>query len=323
MMSCKICGNSTNNKTYIAEERMFGFKDKFEYMECSACNCVQLINIPANLEKYYPKDGYYSFHNDGNFKESRYSLANFFRRIKSDYLLFGKHQLLGSLLSIGYTVPGYYLWLKKIKANYDTSILDLGCGGGQLLFRLRRLGFSNLTGADPFIEKDIHENGVTIYKKEVYELSGTYDFIMVNHAFEHMEYPLAVLKKLYELLKPKHYLLLRIPVSDSYCWHHYGVYWSALDAPRHLYIHSAKSIRMLCDQSGFEIKEILHDTTAFHFWGSEQYIKDIPLVAENSYEKNKRKSIFSKKQIKGYKKRIEELNNQQLGGDAVFYLYKN
>jgi hypothetical protein len=81
-------------------------------------------------------------------------------------------------------------------------------------------------------------------------------------------------------------------------------------------------MKILCDQAGFEIKEVTHDSTAFQFWGSEQYKAGISLVAENSYSKNKEKSIFSKEQIAEYTKRIGELNSRQLGGDAVFYLYK-
>ncbi len=323
MIACKICGNSHNNIIHAAQEQMFGFKDEFEYLECSVCGCVQLLNIPANLSKYYPPDAYYSFHNDGDFNDSKYSLSNFLRRIKSEYLLFGKNKLAALPMMIGYIVPGYYKWLRKIKACYNTTILDLGCGGGELLFRLRRIGFKRLTGADPFIEANIHADGITIYKTDVFGLSGSFDFIMVNHAFEHMEDPLRVLKKLYELLKPKSYLLIRIPVTESYCWQQYRGYWAALDTPRHLYIHSAKSMQLLCSQAGFEIKEIEHDSGAFQFWGSEQYKNGISMVAPNSYKKNKRKSIFSKKQIKEYKKRITVLNAELMGGDGVFYLYKD
>ena len=281
------------------------------------------MNIPADLSKYYPKDAYYSFHNDGDFNDSKYSLSNFLRRIKSEYLLFGKNRLAALPMMIGYIVPGYYKWLKTVKAGYDTSILDLGCGGGELLFRLRRIGFKRLTGADPFIEENIQADGISIYKTDVFGITGSFDFIMVNHAFEHMEEPLRVLKKLYELLKPKSYLLIRIPVTESYCWQHYGVYWAALDTPRHLYIHSAKSMQLLSEQAGFEIKAIEHDSGAFQFWGSEQYKNGISMVAPNSYKTNKRKSIFSKAQIRDYKKRIELLNSRQQGGDGVFYLYKD
>ena len=320
MANCKICGNGLNNTTYILQERMFGYKDEFEYMQCGNCGCLQIASIPENLDKYYPRDQYFSFINNNAVNYP--ALSKLFRRIQSNYLLFGKNKFLGSLLCLGYQVPDYYEWLKKVKAGFNSSILDIGCGSGELLFQLQRLGFKNLTGTDPFIENDIFENDVKIYKKNIYELDGEYDFVMMNHAFEHMDNPLGVLKRAYELLKPGSYLLVRIPVIESYCWQHYGVYWAPLDAPRHFYIHSLKSMELLSEQAGFEIKGMIHDGTALQFWGSEQYKKDISLMAENSYNINKHKSIFTKAQMNQFKKRIKDLNSSKMGGDAAFYLYK-
>ena len=320
MQQCKICGNKENNNTFLVHEHMFGLKGEFEYFECGNCHCIQLINIPSNLADYYPSSHYYSF----NLKENLInpgSLANAIRKIQSDHLIFKKRNLAGFILSIG-TVHPYFNWLKKVPIDYHSSILDVGCGRGDLLFRMRRHGFENLTGIDPFIEKDIHVNRVNIYKKEIFDVQETFDFIMLNHSYEHMDQPLLVLKKLYGLLKPKSYLLIRIPISNSYCWQQYGTYWAALDAPRHLYIHSEQSMKILSEKAGFEIKDIIHDGTAFQFWASEQYKRGIRLVDDNSYQVNKRKSIFSKRQIRKYKRTMQKLNSMHLGGKAQFYLYK-
>lgn len=321
MQACKICGNTENNKIHFAKERMFGFDGDFDYLECGDCGCIQLMNLPEDIGKYYPNDQYYSYGSNEEFTGED-GLANKIRKIQSDYLLFGEHKLLGRLLTTGYHSYPYFNWLKKVGVNYNSRILDVGCGGGQLLFRMCRNGFKNLTGTDPFNAKEIHSDGVTIYNQEVFDLNDTFDFIMINHAFEHMDKPLEVLKKLYALLKPKSYLLIRIPVANAYGWKEYGTFWAPLDAPRHLYIHSEKSMKILSDESGFEMKDIIHDGTAFQFWGSEQYKKGINLKAPNSYEVDKSKSIFTKSQIKEYKRRIKELNKQHLGGEAQFYLYK-
>ncbi|MFT3932066.1 MAG: class I SAM-dependent methyltransferase [Chitinophagaceae bacterium] len=274
------------------------------------------------MEKYYPQKDYYSFSVYNYAGKSANPFSKTFRNIQSEYLLFRKNKLLGWLFCTGYVVPGYYRWLRKVHASYDTSILDVGSGGGELLFRLHRIGFTNLTGVDPFIEKDIFADGVKIYKKDIFDVEGMYDFIMINHAFEHMDEPLSVLKKAHKLLSAGGSLMIRVPVSDAYCWHLYKENWAPLDAPRHLYIHSARSMKILVDKAGFTIKDMVHDATAFQFWGSEQYAKDISLIAENSYNKNKSKSIFDKSQIRKYRRQIAALNKQQMGGDAVFYLHK-
>jgi SAM-dependent methyltransferase len=321
-LSCKICGNDTGNAIIHTMERMLGLGDPFDYLECSACGCVQLIDIPFDMQRYYPRDTYYSFQGKQELDRSPSSFSTWIRRIQADYKIYDKRKLLGWLCCLGYTTPGIYHYLRKINVQYDTSILDLGCGNGELLFRLREIGFRDLTGADPFLDKEIRAPGINILKSDVFGLSGKYDLIMMNHSFEHMDEPVAVLKKVYDLLANKGCLMIRVPVSDAYCWQKYREYWASLDAPRHFYIYSTRSMGILASQTGFFIRELLHDGTAFQFWGSEQYVKGIPLIAENSYDRNRSKSIFTKGQIRDYRARIAVLNKNLLGGDAVFFLYK-
>ena len=106
---------------------------------------------------------------------------------------------------------------KKSKINFDSAVLDVGCGAGKLLLRMQRDGFNNLTGIDPYIKEDInYRNGVKVFKRHVFELNGRYDLVMCHHALEHMPQPLEVMKKFHELLKPNRYVIIRIPVTSSF-----------------------------------------------------------------------------------------------------------
>jgi SAM-dependent methyltransferase len=138
------------------------------------------------------------------------------------------------------------------------------------LLELRGQGFRNLTGADAFIPDTIrYPNGVTIHKRQLEDLDGTFDFIMLHHSFEHMSRPLEVLERIYQLLARGGTLLLRIPLVDSLAWHTYGTDWVQLDAPRHLFLHTKASIAVLASRSGFTITAIRYDASAFQFWGSD------------------------------------------------------
>jgi predicted SAM-dependent methyltransferase len=105
---------------------------------------------------------------------------------------------------------------------------------------------------------------------------------MLHHVFEHMDNPLAVLKRLRELLKPSGTLLIRIPVSDSYAWRKYGVNWFQLDAPRHFYLHTTRSIAYLAKQSGWALQAIIYDSMACQFYSSEGYRCDVPFLQQNN-----------------------------------------
>lgn len=113
-----------------------------------------------------------------------------------------------------------------------------------------------------------------------------------------------------------------MPTVTSYAWQHYGVNWVQLDAPRHLFLHSVESIKVLAKQCGFKLDNIVYDSNAFQFWGSEQYEKGIMLRDNNSWAEHPEQSIFSAAQIKEFEKRAQELNSLNQGDQAAFYLRK-
>lgn len=315
-IACKICHNTTNNKTYSAREMMFGYRDTFTYIECSACGCVQIQDVPSNLSKYYPPE-YYSF--DGGEKASGVKL--FLKRQLVQYCLHGKNAI-GWLLSKKFGRPFQREWFQKGNITKESNILDVGCGAGQLLNELSLANFSHLTGVDPFIEKDlVYENGVQVFKKEITQMNGQYDFIMLHHSFEHVDHPLLVLKELHRLLRHDRYLLIRIPVA-SFAWKKYGINWVQLDPPRHLFLHTAKSLELLAKEAGFTLTDTVYDSSESQFWGSEQYIKDIPLKDTRSYGVNPKQSIFTEKEILDFRAKAVALNKKNEGDMACFYLYK-
>ena len=116
--------------------------------------------------------------------------------------------------------------------------------------------------------------------------------------------------------------LIRIPVASSFAYAHYGADWAQLDAPRHHFLHSLKSIRLLAGQTGLELVDVVFDSTEFQFWASEQYIRDIPLKDDRSYAVNAAASLFSDEQIVHFRQRSIALNASGQGDSACFYLRK-
>ncbi len=315
MNVCRICGNSDNNLLHNAREMMFGTKEEFDYIECVNCGCLQIKEIPNDPAQYYTKDNYYSYLHDEIGKVKLYA-----KKLLASHIL-KKESFIGFLLEKTFKTPFDRKWFELTDTNFASSILDIGCGSGVLLKNLQIAGFNNLTGADPYINKDIlHGDGLIIYKKHIDELSGKYDLIMLHHSFEHFPEPLESLQNMEKILAPAGHILLRIPVFPSYAWTKYGTSWVQLDAPRHFYLHSLKSIQILARKVNMEIKHIFYDSTEFQFWGSEQYLRDIPLTSTKSYAVSKRKSIFSSKQIKKFRSQATELNQLHQGDSACIIL---
>lgn len=320
-MKCRICSNNINNIPIELRENLHATKEMFSYFQCSSCECIQISDIPADIGKYYPSD-YYAFNDKGGDKYIAKKL-DFFRKTQSDYLIYGKNKLLGSLFSTGFPAPKVFTWIRNLKLSKGDKVLDIGCGTGSNLKHMYQLGYPNLTGADPFIEKDYYfSDTFKIHKKDPLDLdeASQFDCIMMHHSFEHMEHERPVLAKAKKLLKPGGKILIRIPICSKPLLDKYGINLASLDAPRHFYVHSVKSMDILVKEAHLKIDNIDYDADEFSFWASEEYIHDICSGDENSYAKNRKKSIFSKKQIKVFKKEIKKLNEEEKSDCAAFYI---
>lgn len=299
---------------------LFGYRDEFEYIECAECGCLQIKAIPDNIEKYYPEN-YYSLQPQQDSRDN--FLKSFLKRQRAKYAI-GERNITGMISGMIYGIPEHLGYLKKVPfLRLDSSILDVGCGTGGLLLKMRRDGFSNLTGIDPFIKDDIfYECGVRILKRSIFEMEQQFDFIMLIHSFEHMPKPLLVFKQLYNILKNDRYVLIAIPIVSPYGWKKYGINWFALEAPRHFFLYTIKAVQILAEKAGFEVSDIVFDSPDFYLIASEQYMRDIPFMDNHSYFINPQDSIFSEEQIEAFKNLASELKKNDDDYSACFYLYK-
>jgi len=313
-----ICNNNENNQVFRIKELQLGLGDEFNYQLCGQCGSMQLLDPPGDLSRYYPNEDYYSF----KLEMKELAKPGYARTAKTKHLLYGKKNLVGWLLSIGYKEPEFYTWMKNAKTQLNDAILDVGCGNGSLLTRLYKMGFTDLTGIDPFINEDHNYGAIKIYKKEIYDLQEKFDLVMMHHSLEHMFEPLKALQKAGSLLNEDGCLLVRIPIMGNYGWQKYKEYWCGIDAPRHIFIPSEKGMRMLAEQAGFVIEKLEYDSSDYVVWSSEQYLKGIPLHAPNSRMVNKKNSVFSEKEIAEFKNIIARENRRNNGDTAAFYLRK-
>ncbi len=307
-IACKICGNVHNNRIYLAKERMLNLCDEFQYLECANCYCLQIVETPDNLSKYYPTE-YYSFRKP-KFGLTLNPVVYFLKKSLLRHYLH-KFDPVGALISL--FLPHPFPWMKPSLINFNSSILDVGCGSGRVILSMQRSGFKNLTGIDPFLEKDLlNTANLKILKKDLFEMTDQFDFIMLHHSLEHMNHPNQVLVKIRDLLKPGGNLLIRIPVANSYAWRKYHTCWFQLDAPRHIFLHTTSSMKLLAEQSGLKIESIEYDSTFAQFASSEKYLRDLPF-SDNF-------TMFSQKQMRDFSKEAMRLNRIGDGDSACFYL---
>jgi ubiquinone/menaquinone biosynthesis C-methylase UbiE len=315
-VGCRVCGNSSGNRLHRARELFAGTRDEFDYVECAACGTLQISAVP-DLRPYYSGD-YYALRpperagGAGLKRRLAYRAGSLIRGLVAGYYR-------GRRLRFGFP---YYLKDTRLdlRLNPGSGILDVGSGAGETLVALSRLGFRDLVGVDPFVAEDVtYESGVRVLKAELSDLTRRFDLVLANHSLEHFTDARAALRDMHRVLRPGHYAVVRIPVVAR-AWEEFGVNWVQLDAPRHLFLYPAETFESLAEEAGFAVDEVTYDSTAFQFWGSLQYARDIPLADERSYLVNPSNSIFTPEEIVAFDSRAAELNRHGEGDQAIFYL---
>lgn len=315
---CRICGNGTGNIPLLAREMMFGTRAEFQYFQCASCQCLQIETVPSDIASHYPTS-YYSFSPSGPKGEPAWRRA--LKSAALRYRLDGQG-IWGGLAALLFELPQEIAsWLAASGARQASRLLDVGSGQGVLLRQLAGWGFTSLTGADPFVSADLsYPDGVRVLRRSLSELNGEFDCVMMHHSFEHMDRPQEVLTAARRLLAPGGKVLLRIPLCSSAAFREYGVDWVQLDAPRHFFLHSRKSMTLLAENCGFSVESVFYDSKAFQFWGSEQYRRGIALRAPQSYAESRRRSVFSPREISDWEARARKLNAEEDGDQAGFIL---
>ena len=315
--ACRICGNVTGNASHFPKEMMFGWREEFEYIECGRCGCLQIAEVPANLAKYYPSDAYYSYRPPRKRHHPDWLLK--LRHQRTRWFL-GEFSILGWALGVISKRPQHFDWLHG-RATLNSRIVDVGCGAGGLLLKLQREGFRSLLGADPFIQADIdYGNGVKVLKRGVEELTGQFEIVMLHQSFEHMPDSASTLAALARKVAPGGMLLVRIPVSDCHARKKYGIDWVAWDAPRHLYLHTRKSMELLAAGAGMEITGVVYDSSGQQFTSSELYSRGVPYVEHGKYRPGHGPDAFSRAEWDGYEAQAADLNRRGEGDSACFYM---
>jgi len=320
---CRICDTKGNHPYFIAKEMMFGSKEEFVYFQCGNCGCLQISEIPTDLARHYPTK-YYSY--QASVKTSKPFLLRAWRqKQRCRTALFGQGVKLSRRASRFASLPDDWHetgpLLKKAKfMDFNDGILDVGCGEHSWwLLRALKFGFTNLVGADPFIKQEKHEAGINYFKKSITELEGQFRYITFHHSFEHIPDQLAQLSAVRRLLDKGGICLVRIPLASSYVWEKYGTDWVELDAPRHLYLHSRESIKILAEKAGLVLIDTIYDSNEFEFAASEQYRAGIPLFDERSYLINPDRNIFSESEMAAFKQEAKRVNAECTGGRAGFF----
>ena len=323
-MACRIC-NSGDVELVALREMLFGTREPFDYVHCRSCGSIQIAELPTDLGRYYPPE---YFEARGGTVDIRKlgPVEGLADRTRNAAYLFGRGRLIAGALRSLRPAMLHEVRLERPfvrragLTGWADPILDVGCGQfpGRLA-RLRTIGFTNLTGIDPWIAGDADMSGIRVLRREIQDIDGEFQAVMLHHAFEHVPDPAAVLTAAGRLLRHGGVLLIRMPVMETWFWETYGRDWGELDPPRHLVVQSLRSFQLLAARAGLAITSVDFDSTYEEIIASEQIRRDIAWREPRSWHVQP-PGEFDDEVLDRYRATAERLNREARGGRAAFYL---
>jgi 2-polyprenyl-3-methyl-5-hydroxy-6-metoxy-1,4-benzoquinol methylase len=139
-------------------------------------------------------------------------------------------------------------------------ILDVGCGNGEFVSRMRRFGWDG-DGID--IDASAVEIGrIAGLKLKTATLAdlvretpaARFDAIALDHVLEHLYDPVESLRDARKLLNPGGFLWIATPNLSALGHRAFRRAWMPLDPPRHLVLFSPGALRTALASAGFAVQ---------------------------------------------------------------------
>jgi len=265
-------------KAILRARRIHRVPGTFAIHRCDGCHAwfIQPWLTVAELDRYYP-DEYGRYRHGPSLKKRQY------RRGRQRYVLENRYnypsengatpnaiaRAIAFLLSF-FTAKGV------IPYRGSGRILDVGCGGGSYLYRLKQWGWDTY-GVEPSDTgaRQAQSLGLNVRQGTLQDaryVDSFFDVIRLSNVVEHLPNPIATFREIRRILKPKGLVYLTVPNTRSLVFWLFRENWYALDAPRHVISYSPKTLNVLAEATGFEVAHSNFTAGPFNFVRSMRYL---------------------------------------------------
>lgn len=240
-VACYACGSRLASPLVVGEDDLTGKPGRFTFVTCDECGLA--------------------------FQNPRLKMEHIGAYYDDEYIAHRKRTDWGPLTPL-------YTWTmdkhdrdkaalvsRYVKLGACSRVLDVGCGAGTFVAKVRKL-FGAHTAAVDF--KDL---SASAWMKEVdfrcglfYEqrfAAERFDLVTMWHFLEHDYDPPRTLATARELLAPDGRLVIEVPRLDSLTWTLYRERWPGLQAPQHTVLFDRAGLESMVRAAGLEIVEFL------------------------------------------------------------------
>ena len=234
-LNCVVCSsNKIVEKYKNIKDLEYETYKPVNYFECKTCGIIFQNPLPSSdvFPTFYP-----------------YNYRNYLSSEKNVFSLLKDLQF----KNLGQKLAKHF--------QPESKILEVGFGNGQLLLTLKELGYKNLFGTD-FTDRVfpiLRDKGIELQISNIEQaipFDKSFDVIIMNNVIEHFADPVSVLKNCKKRLTDFGKVILITPNSQALELSIFRGFWAGFHAPRHTFVFSKKSIKMLTDRLGYSKIEI-------------------------------------------------------------------
>jgi SAM-dependent methyltransferase len=264
ILPCMLCGSPSFIAYRSLHDRLFDSPGKWSLVRCANPSCGLLWIEPQPSAEQITR-AYQDYYTHGI--RRKYSFArSMYSKLRFGYLAsrFGYRR---SKTSFGWKCAGRIAGLiPRRRAVFDASVmwlpaksggrlLEIGCGAGENLAHLEKLGWQVLgVEPDPKAAAVARSRGLAVIEvilhNSLFE-AESFDAIVMSHVIEHLKNPQEAINICHTLLRPGGRLVMLTPNTDALGHRWYREDWLHLDPPRHLNLFNTKSIHRLTNGAGF------------------------------------------------------------------------
>ena len=249
-------------------DRLFGAPGTWALMRCPNCHLVWLNPrpVPVDIGRLYGRYFWHDIADNGLWLPGLQKVI--WSTIPAARL--GYNGLAGSPLQKG--LGKVLSWIGPIREAVELSVmtlggpptgnlLDVGCGNGRFLARMRDLGWE-VVG----VETDGHavntakqRFGLSVHEGTLEEAGFPdhgFGAITMNHVIEHVLDPIGTLRECGRVLKPGGKLVVVTPNIESLAHRLFGAASVHLEPPRHICLFSPRTLLVCAERTGLRVLKL-------------------------------------------------------------------
>jgi SAM-dependent methyltransferase len=278
-VDCPKCGAAEQSVIAEGEDFLYGVAGTFFAAQCSQCGLWFQSPRPRidDFTSLYTGD-YIPHEGEDHVRPRSAGELEYLRRALGYAHL--PAQPAGTRARVALARP-WYRWLAgvRLEPRYvpHGRLLEIGCGSGGRLVRLRDCGWRDLTGIElvPAAAERARAKGFDVVCARVEEAlqsfgDESFDVVVSEMVMEHLVDPFLVIDAVARVLRPGGEFLFSTIVRDSPDVALYGRYWAGFDFPRHM-VYARKSDLAGAMNGAFEALQAFHQVAPVDYVRSSSW----------------------------------------------------